>query len=143
MVNVHKITGKEELEQAFAIRQQVFVIEQNVAPEEEYDEYESSSQHYLAEINGQPAGTARWRQTDKGIKLERFAVLEQYRDRKIGSTLLKTALTDILPLKPAKVYLHAQVQVIPFYEKHGFKTEGEEFIEAEIRHKLMVYKGAK
>jgi predicted GNAT family N-acyltransferase len=143
MVNVHKITGKEELEQAFAIRQQVFVIEQNVAPEEEYDVYESSSQHYLAEINGQPAGTARWRQTDKGIKLERFAVLEQYRDMKVGSALLKAALADVLPLKPAKAYLHAQVQVIPFYEKHGFVTEGEEFIEAEIRHKLMVYKGAK
>lgn len=127
------------MEQAFAVRRKVFVEEQQVDPAEEY-EFEEESTHFLA-LNGQneAVGTARWRQTEKGIKLERFAVLATYRNSGVGQKLMKAILDDILTDEQPMIYLHAQVQVIPFYEKLGFKTVGEEFVEANIRHKKMVY----
>src|SRR5690349_18856277 len=89
------ITTSEGLEQAHQIREEVFVVEQNVPAEEEYDEYEDSSRHFLAVIGAIPAGTARWRFTDKGVKLERFAVRAQFRGRGVGAALVQAVLEDI------------------------------------------------
>lgn len=139
MLKIEKIESEETLQQAFEIRRQVFVIEQNVDPAEEYDEFETGSQHYIALWNDTPVGTARWRKTENGHKLERFAVLEEARANKVGKSLLLQCLKDVP--KGGMIYLHAQVQVIPFYEKSGFEAIGEEFIEAEIRHRKMIYKG--
>lgn len=137
MISVTKISGQPGLEQAFAIRQRVFVEEQQVDPALEYDEFETSANHYLACDGDSPVGTARWRMTDKGIKLERFAVLKACRKSGAGSALLQAVLKDVLPQgKP--VYLHAQVQVVSFYQKYGFRTTGDEFMEAGIRHHKMI-----
>lgn len=138
MIAVHKITNREELEQAFKIREAVFVHEQEVAPEEEYDEYENTSTHFIAyDADGNPCGTARWRHTDKGIKLERFAVLEKFRGTGIGSLLVKNVLKDIQKNagkdKP-RVYMHAQTHAVPFYKKFGFLCQGDEFDECGIMH---------
>ena len=140
MITIEKITTPEGMEWAFEIRKKVFVIEQKVDPAEEYDEYEATSQHYLALEGNHPVGTARWRVTDKGVKLERFAVLEGARNDGVGRHLVLECLKDV-PKDKGPIYLHAQIQVIPFYEKLGFVAEGDEFIEAEIRHRKMVYKG--
>ncbi len=141
MITIDKITTTEALEWAFEIRKKVFVIEQQVDPAEEYDEFEVVSTHYLAFQDGHPVGTARWRTTDQGVKLERFAVLEGARNEGVGTHLVKRCLQDI-PKDQGKIYLHAQIQVIPFYELLGFEVSGEEFIEANIRHKKMIYKEA-
>lgn len=124
------------------IRYEVFVIEQAVDEAEEYDEFESSSRHFLAFVNGKPAGTARWRKTSNGFKLERFAVLADFRKLGVGKALVERVLEDVFPVYSSSsfIYLHAQVQAIPFYEKLGFETYGEEFTEAEIRHKSMRYR---
>lgn len=128
--------NKEQMEQAFAIRNTVFVVEQNVDAREEYDEFEDSSQHYLAYADSKPVATARWRRTEKGIKLERFAVLEEYRKHGVGQDILQAVLDDVEVLNE-KVYLHAQEQVVNFYYKAGFRTKGERFMEANIGHYLM------
>ena len=88
------------------IRQEVFVVEQNCPPELEW-EFEDESQHFLATVNGVPAGTARWRHTSVGYKLERFAVLKPFRRQGIAQALLKKLISD-LPDPDASVYLHAQ-----------------------------------
>lgn len=138
MVSVRKIVNQKELKQAFLIREEVFVKEQKVAPEEEYDQYEDTSTHFLAyDADGKPCGTARWRQTDKGIKLERFAVLKQFRGTGVGRLLVQTVLRDIEGdpnVSPQMIYMHAQTPAIPFYQKLGFKTLGEEFEECGIKH---------
>lgn len=135
--SVKVINNGEDLKQAWAIRKEVFVVEQN-CPENIEWEYEDESVHYLAELNNFPVGTARWRKTSKGIKFERFAVLPQARKSNFGSTLLKKMLEHTLPLKQ-KIYLHAQLTAVDFYLKHGFKTEGGVFMEADIAHVTMVY----
>ncbi|MFN4083778.1 MAG: GNAT family N-acetyltransferase [Bacteroidia bacterium] len=136
-INIDKITNKNQLEAAWKIRKQVFVIEQN-CPEEIEWEFEDESTHFLASIINTPVATARWRTTPNGIKLERFAVLKEYRKYGIGSKLLKAILEDIMPTKN-KIYLHAQTHAAEFYAKHGFAKVGELFMEADIEHIKMEF----
>ena len=73
-----------------------------------------------------PAGAARWRETENGVKLERFAVLADFRNQEIGAALLHAVLADVqAELPDAEVYLNAQLRAVPFYERHGFHKKGE------------------
>lgn len=141
MVTVKKITQPQDLEKAFEIREAVFVVEQQVSPGEEYDEYENTSTHFLvSDADGNPCGTARWRKTDKGIKLERFAVLKKFRGTGVGSLLVKAVLEDIANSEgddAITVYMHAQSYAVRFYQKFGFSTQGDEFEECGIKHYIM------
>lgn len=124
-----------------AIRDVVFIEEQAVDPEEEFDEFEGTSRHFCAFFQGIPAGTARWRETEKGIKLERFAVLKEYRKKGLGKALVLAVLSDVFEQIPLAdmIYLHAQVQAIPFYENCGFVARGAVFSEAGILHRKMYF----
>ncbi len=135
-IQVKKVTDPDTLETVFAIRREVFVGEQNCPPELEW-EFEDESTHFLATVDGEPAGASRWRKTDKGYKLERFAVLGKFRGHGVGQALVKTVLAD-LPADATYVYLHAQIQAVSLYEKFGFEKTGPEFEEAGIRHYKMV-----
>lgn len=127
---------KTDIETAFSIRRKVFVEEQMVDPELEYDEYESIATHYLVFDNDIPCGTARWRKTPRGIKLERFAVLPNHRKKCIGDLLVQKVLEDVLPLN-LPVYLHSQLRACSLYRRNGFVEEGEIFVEAGIEHYKM------
>ena len=132
---VRKVTDPADLEKVFAIRREVFVGEQNCPPELEW-EYEEESNHFLATVDGIPAGASRWRKTDKGYKLERFAVLKDFRGYGVGQALVQAVLDD-LPQDATYVYMHAQVQAVTLYERFGFVKTGPEFEEAGIRHYKM------
>jgi predicted GNAT family N-acyltransferase len=135
-VEIAKVSDKESLEIVFAIRRKVFVEEQKCPPEIEW-EFEEESTHFLALVDGKPVGAARWRKNEKGYKLERFAVLREFRGKGVGSALVSAVLGD-LPKRADLVYLHAQTQAVKLYEKAGFAKEGVEFKEAGIRHYKMV-----
>ena len=124
--------------QAINIRTEVFIIEQNVDPPLEH-EFDDEALHYLLFLENIPVSTARWRMTPKGTKLERFATLWQYRNKGLGSLLLKKILEDTL-VYDRLIYLHAQLPVVSFYERHGFQKVGEVFSEADIDHFVMIYK---
>jgi predicted GNAT family N-acyltransferase len=126
-------------EKSQMIRNKVFVIEQGVDPELEY-KHDDESHHYLLMMGKKSVATARWREIDGEIKLERFAVLPQFRSRGFGKVILLEILIDVLPLmKP--IYLHSQAKAIRFYERNGFSVEGEKFMEAGIEHYFMRYTG--
>lgn len=135
-IEVNKVTNPEVLQKVFAIRREVFVDEQNCPPELEW-EYEDESVHFLAIVDEEPAGAARWRKTTNGYKLERFAVLKEFRGWGVAQALVKTVLAD-LPADADYVYLHAQIPAVSLYEKFLFEKLGEEFEEAGIRHYKMV-----
>jgi len=120
----------------FDVRRKVFVLEQEVSEEEEYDEYETSSFHLAAEVDSKIVGTCRFRNTDNGTKLERFAVLKEYRGNNVGEKLIQYCLK--LVCNEPHVYLHAQVQVVEFYAKFGFEAVGQQFEEAGIQHYKMI-----
>lgn len=135
-ISVKKVSDTATLEKVFAIRRQVFVVEQNCPPELEW-EFEDESIHFLATFDDIPAGAARWRKTDKGYKLERFAVLAEFRGMGVGQELIKAVLAD-LPADANYIYLHAQIQAMGLYQKLGFEPTGPEFEEAGIKHYKMV-----
>ena len=121
------------------IRTAVFVQEQGVNVLDEYDAFEEVSQHYLVTVDSKAVATARWRFTPNGIKLERFAVLPTYRGEGIGKYLVEQVIEEIQ--KHAKpIYLHAQIQVVEFYQKLGFEKQGALFEEAGIQHFKMLLK---
>lgn len=135
-LSVQKVSNTEELTHVFAIRKEVFVVEQHCPPELEW-EFEEESTHFLAKVDEWPAGAARWRKTDKGYKLERFAVAKAYRGLGLGKALVAAVLAD-LPADAAYVYLHAQLQAMGLYAAFGFVPEGPQFEEAGIQHFKMV-----
>ena len=137
----YRVTDLRDLDAAFTIREKVFQEEQGVPAAKEHDEHDRrDARHYLARIgDGTPAGAARWRETENGVKLERFAVLAGCRNQEVGATLLHAVLADVqAELPDADVYLNAQLRAVAFYERHGFRTEGEVFEEASIQHYKMV-----
>jgi predicted GNAT family N-acyltransferase len=135
---VSKATTQEDLDKVYAVRTEVFVVEQNCPPELEW-EFEDESNHFLATVDGEAAGACRWRKTDKGYKLERFAVLQKFRGFGVGQALVQAVLDD-LPADAAYIYLHAQIQAVSLYKKFGFEETGPEFEEAGIRHYKMIKK---
>ncbi len=139
MLTVKRFTfqNKEFSDWALAIRRVVFVEEQHVDPELEY-EHEEESSHYLLFLGEKPIAAARWRETEMGVKLERFAVLPQFRNRGFGEVILKEILKDVAPMEK-RIYLHAQLKAVTFYERNGFIKFGEQFTEAGIEHFLMKY----
>ncbi|MDL2142698.1 bifunctional helix-turn-helix transcriptional regulator/GNAT family N-acetyltransferase [Flavobacterium tructae] len=135
-VKVEKIEDSKLIEIAFAIRRQVFVEEQNVSQERESMDDEEAV-HYLATVNGLPAGAARYRQMEKGFKIERIAVLNTYRGKRIGEAILQKILADLKDEE--KIYLYAQVNASRFYIKNGFKQTDNFFLDAGIEHVEMDY----
>jgi predicted GNAT family N-acyltransferase len=135
-ISVSVIETPKETTLARDIRYKVFVVEQNVPHEIEYDEFEETSTHVIAFLGDQAVGTARWRSTEQGFKLERFAVPKQYRGKGVGAALVHFILQQLDD--PSRAYLNSQVSAIEFYEKQGFKTMGKIFFEADIPHKKMI-----
>jgi len=122
-------------QQLASIRRHVFIEEQQVPEELEWDDFDHSAQHVLAKsIDGVSIATGRIK--DDG-HIGRMAVLKSYRYQGIGSAVLSALLEIAIKLKLKRVYLHAQVSAIPFYEKQGFICEGDEFLDAGIAHKSM------
>ena len=136
-IAVEKVYDEIALNKVFAIRKTVFVEEQNCPPELEW-ENEDVSVHFLAKYNNEDAGACRWRKTEKGYKLERFAVLKEFRGKGIAQEMIKAVLND-LPEDAHYIYLHAQLTAVPLYQKMGFVTEGDQFEEAGIQHYKMIY----
>lgn len=157
-----------------AVREEVFVREQNVSPEIELDEDDPRCTHALARAtNGTPVGCGRlliagvahgWaaRETDASSsdsaeasrdtrptrrveagqdgpssttgRIGRMAVLKDWRGRGVGAALLRVLLEQARARGLGEAHLHAQIDAVPFYLKHGFAIDGNEFIEAGIRH---------
>ena len=138
LIEVLKVDTEKELAKVYQIRTTVFVEEQNCPPELEWENEEVST-HFLATYNQVPAGACRWRQTEKGFKLERFAVLQEFRGKGVASKMVQTVIND-LPESATYIYLHAQVSAMPLYLKVNFVAEGEMFEEAGIQHYKMVLK---
>ena len=137
VINIKIATAKKDKGKCFSIRRDVFVKEQNISKKIEFDDENVDATYFLAQYKNIYVGTARYRVTDIGIKLERFAVLKSYRNLGIGKELVLYILNSIKDKK--LIYLHAQESVIDFYSKLGFKRIGSQFFEAEIPHQKMIY----
>lgn len=136
-----RITVESDLQKAFHIRKEVFVKEQGVPLEEEFDQFDTldgQCEHILVNYEGQPVGTGRLRVVDGIGKLERICILESYRKFGLGKVIVK-ALEEIANIKGlSKVKLHGQTHAEGFYEKLGYQTSSDVFDEDGIPHVLMI-----
>ncbi len=120
------------------IRREVFINEQKVPEELEWDEFDAVANHVLViDSLQQPVATGRIKNDGH---IGRMAVLKKFRNQGIGSEILLTLLDIARQKKLQKVFLHAQLTAVPFYEKFGFECKGNEFMDAGIPHKTMIKK---
>ena len=122
-----------------SIREQVYIIEQNVPVELEWDELDKDCLHLLVSgDNTSNIATARMYTEGAMAKIGRMAVLKPYRQQGIGSLMLKTLLEQAKENGVKNISLNAQTVATGFYQRHGFSTIGNEFQDAGIPHFKMI-----
>ncbi|HET9033986.1 MAG TPA: GNAT family N-acetyltransferase [Dokdonella sp.] len=132
---VEPATWSVDLADLRAVRNEVFVVEQEVPEEDEWDELDAQSQHVLArDPDGRPIGTGRL--TPHG-KIGRMAVLSDWRGRGVGKAILRVLLEQARARHFEQIEIHAQSHATAFYERAGFTAYGEEFDECGIMHRHM------
>lgn len=120
---------------AQALRIEVFVVEQGVPVELEWDEADEVSTHAVAyDEEGQPVATGRLLPDGH---IGRMAVRKSARGQGIGEQVLRELLEEAKRLGYKELVLHAQSHAVGFYARHGFELSGEEFMEAGIPHRRM------
>ncbi|WP_145044858.1 GNAT family N-acetyltransferase [Paenibacillus xylanexedens] len=138
---VVEVNNQELLEACFAIRMAIFVEEQGVPAEDEFDAYDAlgtEARHILLYVDGVPAASARLRIVDDVAKLERICVMLEYRKHGLGRVLIDKLEQMALDQGLTKAKLHAQVQASGFYERLGYAPASDVFLEDGIPHLLMV-----
>ncbi len=138
---IKKIESEKELNISQKIREIVFCDEQKVSKQIEFDGLDDVCDHFLIFKKNNPVGTARVREKEPGIfKIERVAVLKEERRSGIGKLLMKAVIKNTFKKYSLKMLvLHSQTQVKGFYQKLGFKEEGNEFFEDNIPHIKMIF----
>jgi len=122
----------EALPLARPVREKVFVYEQGVPRELEWDEWDERCEHAVAcDSKGRAIGTARL--VPDG-RIGRMAVLAQWRRRGVGAALLEALIALARERSMPYVTLHAQTRAAGFYRRFGFNERGGEFLEAGIAH---------
>ena len=117
------------------IREAVFIAEQSVPPEREWDADDADAVHFLAYEGDFPIGTARLLPDGH---IGRVSVLKDWRGLKVGEALMRAAIDAAEQRGQREQKLSAQVHAAPFYERLGFRIEVDEYLEAGIPHVLMV-----
>jgi len=122
----------DKLEQdAKFIRKQVFIIEQNIPEEEEWDDQDMISDHFVVYDQDQPIATARLLQNNS---VGRVAVLKTYRGQGIGRMIMLEIIRQAHQQDRKFLHLSSQVHAISFYEKLGFSIQGDAYDECGIPH---------
>lgn len=133
-----RIADAEQLQQAFDLRDAVFVDEQEISKDIEFDGLDDDCEHLMALVDGQPVGTLRLRPIDDGrAKIERVAVLRDLRGQHVGVALMRAAVERLRERGLIEARLHAQTYAEPFYARLGFVAYGDVFEEDGIPHIAM------
>jgi predicted GNAT family N-acyltransferase len=136
-----KVSSKEEMEKSYAIRKKVFCEEQKISKEIEFDNLDHLCSHFLIFDDKNVIATARVRQKEENLlKIERVAVLFEFRRLKVGSTLINNIIQYFINLNDSISFvLHSQVAVAEFYKSINFISYGDKFFEDGIPHIAMKY----
>lgn len=135
-IEIRIVKTEKESAEAEEIKRQVFQNEQGIAAELVFDGKDAEADHFVAYSENKPIGTTRVRYIDDGAiaKIERMAVLKEFRRQNIGRKMIEYIIIYLRKKGVKKAILNAQEYVIGFYEKLGFKKDGDVFEEAEIPH---------
>ena len=129
------VTNDEELRGALEVRRQVFVQEQGVSEDLEYDGHDGEALHMVVKDGNRVIGTARVQfPTTNQAKIERMAVLRPFRRRGVGSNIISFLKEELKSRQIEHVILHAQCAVTEFYKSCGFEETALPFWDAGIKH---------
>ncbi len=134
MIAVRPVADEQELRAALAVRQTVFVDEQGVPGELEYDEHDADADHLVALDGEAVVGTCRLLHRGAVCKLGRMAVLPAARRRGVASALLDLAERRAQDRGARRMALSAQVAVVDLYERAGYTAHGTVYLDAGIDH---------
>ncbi|MEA2246280.1 MAG: hypothetical protein QOH46_809 [Solirubrobacteraceae bacterium] len=137
MIEVRPARGAAELSAALALRHEVFVVEQRVPREEEYDGADEQALHLVALEAGQVVGTCRLIVDRDTVTIGRVAVAAAARRRGLASRLLAEAEEHTRALGARRIALAAQTGALALYEQAGYTAYGERFLDAGIDHLMM------
>ena len=126
------------LEDSFYVRREVFIKEQNVPEEEEFDELDLKAHHVIVYANAKPVATGRLVQNGKSCLIGRICVLNECRGKQIGKLVVEKLLEKAAEIKAEEVHVHAQTHAVNFYEKLGFTAYGDTYLESNIERISMV-----
>ena len=127
-----------DLLKCHVVRGIVFVEEQGVPYGLEIDEHEDAAVHVLLEEESEPVATGRVRFVEGWAKLERVAVRRAWRGRGLGERILARLMEVARERGCDRFRMHAQAHLRAYYERLGFRVQGELFDEAGIDHYLMI-----
>ncbi|WP_214876629.1 GNAT family N-acetyltransferase [Exiguobacterium sp. CH10] len=133
-------SGKEAklIEQAKQVREIVFVQEQGIDASLEYDDLDDVCTHVIGLLDEQPVTTARLRPVDSAIgKVERVATIQTARGHGYGKEIMDEVERVAKHQGLSELRLGAQLTALPFYEKLGYEAFGDEFLDANIPHRMM------
>jgi predicted GNAT family N-acyltransferase len=117
------------------VRTAVFVVEQDIPADLEWDAFDAVSMHALAvDARGSPIGCGRLLPDGH---IGRMAVLAAWRGQGVGAALLEHLIAIARQRGDVRLRMHAQTQAMPFYARFGFAPVGAEFMEAGIPHRTM------
>lgn len=137
-ISIRPASWENDQELLREIRKVVFIEEQSVPVDLEWDGKDEQAWHWLAfiSVNGKdrPVGTCRMLHDGH---IGRMAVLAEYRQQGIGQQLLAAALQKAISEQLLEAYLYAQTHALAFYQRAGFTALGEEFMDAGIPHRTM------
>ncbi len=129
---IRLLSWSDALALARPVRERVFVEEQGVPRELEWDDWDARSEHAVAfDAQGGAIGTARLLPDGH---VGRMAVLAPWRGKRVGSALLEALLERAKARGMPSVRLNAQIRAAGFYRRFGFAVTGPEFVEAGIPH---------
>ena len=119
------------------IREKVFIQEQKVTPQLEWDGMDEKAIHFLVFNDKAAIGCARAIVIKDHMQLGRMAVLKEYRGQGIGGALIEKAMTIAKLNQLSAIYISAQCHAIDFYKKFGFEVTSDIYLDAEIPHRDM------
>ena len=125
------------LSQLKNIREKVFIQEQKVTPQLEWDGMDEKAIHFLVFNDKAAIGCARAIVIKDHMQLGRMAVLKEYRGQGIGGALIEKAMTIAKLNQLSAIYISAQCHAIDFYKKFGFEVTSDIYLDAEIPHRDM------
>lgn len=130
-ITVQQVTWHDAEMSLRAVRTPVFIDEQLVTPEFEWDDIDASAVHLLATFDQQPIACLR---IINYQKIGRMAVLKQWRGMGLGTGLLLNAIEICKKQGSKNIRLSAQTHAINFYLKAGFKQISNEYCDVDIPH---------